>query len=82
MLLRFLSERRPPRARLRLALWLGADPTSPGEYALLLHNNERMIRHDIRVKRSTKDHALYRCRKVSLGYDGMGALDHFGHDRV
>ena len=68
--------------RLRLARRPRADSASPDDYTLLLHNDEHRIRQDILVKCSTKDHSLHRCKKVSSGDDGTGALDHSRHGRV
>ena len=66
-----------PEGRLDLTRRLRASSASPDDYTLILRENEHRVRQDIRVNRSTEDHALHAYRKVSSGYDGMGALSPF-----
>ena len=50
---------------------------SPDDYTLILRENERRVRQDIRVNRSIEGHALRACGKAPSRYDGTGALKPF-----
>ena len=49
---------------LHLAQCPGVGSASPDDYTLILREDERRVRQDIRVNHSIEGHALYACRKA------------------